>query len=326
MAPSLWAFGHHLQTVPGATTNRFASLLFLAFGVAGMHAHSQEAVATLGKQRAAASRLQWEIKEANHPLLGPIRFAYLKTPITTAVGSVKISSRAYVSCEKSSQKIAIELAHGATANDPNGLPPKTVPRLLCNKAFPANSKKSELDELSARWGINELGDVLARGLQPSLLRQCASISVEQDVALPVAPATARVKFEISPYGKELDSIFVTCGEVSAYGPASTASRTSAPPAATAQPPAATAPAAAAPAAAAPSAPVAETGWKTARTVSGGRTNVRASPSTSAALVVQLEAGAAVLVQKQGGDEWWRAKAAAGKAFEGYIREDRLIVK
>lgn len=276
---------------------------------------------------APAFALQWEVKEATHPLLGPIRFAYLVTPVTTAVGKVQISSRAYVSCEKSSNKIAIEIAHGASANDPNGLPPKTVPRLMC-KMVARGGKKVEPQEIPARWGINELGDVLARGLAPSQLRQCASIEVEQDVALPVAPATARVQFEINPYLRELDSIFVTCGEQSASAPpaataATTAPAASAPPVAPAVAPTA---AVSPPLKASPQLGTADPRWKSARTIAGSKTNVRAGPSTSSALVKQLEGGANVLVFKEGSGDWWHAKAASGKPFDGYIREDRLIVK
>jgi hypothetical protein len=104
-----------------------------------------------------------------------------------------------------------------------------------------------------------------------------------------------VRFAIDPYGKELDSIFVTCGETSASGPA-------------AVPP-----------------PRAEAAWKRARTVSSGRTNVRARPAVNSPLVVQLHPGTPVLVQPANGN-WWRVGPSAGAKSGGYVREDRLVFK
>jgi SH3-like domain-containing protein len=66
-------------------------------------------------------------------------------------------------------------------------------------------------------------------------------------------------------------------------------------------------------------------WRTARVISSGKTNVRAAATLQSAVVAQLDPGAIVLVQRMGG-EWWRAKSSAGAAFEGYIREDRLVFK
>lgn len=225
--------------------------------------------------------LAWQIGEGAHPTLGSIRFASPKTPITTPVGSATISSRAYVSCERSSGKIAIELAHATAPDDPGGLQPKTLPVLTCHMR--AAGKRLSQAELPARWAISEIGDVLARGFLPAALRQCVSIDVVQDVKLPAGWArdSARVRFAIDPYGKELDSIFVTCG--------------------------------------------AEAAWKPARTVSSGRTNVRARPTVKSPLVVRLHPGTPVLVQPAGGD-WWRVRPAAGAKSGGYVREDRLVFK
>ena len=275
-------------------------LLALAVLAAGVPAHAQNAVAALGKQRAADSLLEWEVREAAHPVLGQIRFAFLKSQIVTSVGTVKVYSRPYVSCERETKKIAIEVTHGMSPDDTRGLQPKTVPRMLCDNR----------EEITARWGINELGDVLARGLVPSQLRQCASISVEQDVALPQAPGTARVEFELTPYSKVMDAIFVTCGEATAFGPGT--SPRAAPVAATA---------------AAPPPPPArsENGWRSVRTISSGRTNVRARPTTASPIVLQLDAGAVVTVQLAEGD-WWRARSSGRRTFDGYIRSDRLVLK
>ena len=235
----------------------------------------------LGGAPAYAQDGEWEVREANHPALGPIRFAFLKNHIVTTVGPLKVYSRPYVSCEKDAMKIAIELTHGMSPQDTNGLQPKMVPILTCSGP-PAS-------EIPARWAINQLGDVLARGLSPSQLRQCRSINVEQDVALPQAPGTARVMFEIAPHDKAVDAVFVTCG------------------------------------AAAKSTPTPISEWKTVRTMSTGKTNVRARPTTDSPVVLQLDAGASVTVQPFEG-EWWRARASGGKTFDGYIRQDRLVLK
>jgi len=68
--------------------------------------------------------------------------------------------------------------------------------------------------------------------------------------------------------------------------------------------------------------VAEAPWRPARVIASGRTNVRARPDLSSPVVVQLDPGALVLVQKTP-TEWWRAKPRSGAGFSGYIREDRL---
>lgn len=251
----------------------------------------------LASTPACPAPLAWQIGEGAHPTLGSIRFASPTTPITTPVGNATVSSRAYVSCERASGKIAIELAHATAPDDPGGLQPKTLPVLTCHMRA-AGSRPAQA-ELPSRWAISEIGDVMARGFLPRALRQCASIEVVQDVKLPRGWArdSARVRFAIDPYGKELDSIFVTCGETPASGPA------------TAPPPP----------------PRAEAPWKPARTVSGGRTNVRARPALNAPLVVQLHPGTPVSVQPAGGD-WWRVRPSAGAKSGGYVREDRLVFK
>jgi hypothetical protein len=66
-------------------------------------------------------------------------------------------------------------------------------------------------------------------------------------------------------------------------------------------------------------------WQEARTSSSGKTNVRAGPTLQSAVVVQLHPGAVILAQPTAG-EWWRAKPSRGVAFEGYIREDRLVTR
>lgn len=263
-------------------------------------AHAQTPVAELGKQRAAALALPWQVREAAHPLLGPIVFAMLSKPVVTAAGSGRVSSNVYVSCERSTAKMAIELAHGTRPDDPNGLKPKTLPRLTC---LASNDAKPE--EIEARWTANELGDVMARGLWPSSLRACASIGISQEVVVPPGwgvPA-ARVKFEISPYARELDNVFARCGEPTAWPTEVAPARGPAKPAA----------------------PASE--WITARVTAEGHTNVRARPDIRSPLVIRLDPGDVVLVKRVPGD-WWPAHSRPGvrNAFEGYIRRDRLVVK
>jgi hypothetical protein len=286
-----------------------AIALPVLFLLASAPAHSEDPAASLGKQRAAGSRLEWEIREAGHPVLGPIRFAHTKSPITTPVGSAKVFSNAYVSCEKSARTIAIELTNQTAPDDPGGLRPATMPRLVCISPAGTSDAKTVQQVLEASWQVNNLGDAMARGLRPSALRACAAIGIVQDVVLPKgwARSSLPVQFEIAPYGRDLDSIFVTCGEVSAYASAAAAPRSS------------------------PS-PLGEgrgegqsSTWKTARTIASGKTNVRAGPNVHSAIVARLNPGAVILVQSTGG-EWWRVKSRTGAKLEGYIREDRLVVK
>ena len=287
-------------------TKSCLAIVFLPFVLAGLPAHSEYLAAPLGKQRAASSRLEWEIREAGHPILGNIRFAYLTTPIETPVGNAKVFSRAYFSCQRASKKFAIELANATAPDDPRGLRPSTDPRLYCHRPIQPWDEKLVQEELLSHWDVNEIGDALTHGLRPFPLRECVSIRVVQEVVLPQgwAQKSAQVEFDILPYNRELDSIFATCGEVSAYAPAKPAV------------------ALATPTPAKP-APQPDTTWQTARVLSSGKTNVRAGPSLQSATLTQLDPGAVVLVQRTG-SEWWRAKPSGGAAFDGYIRQDRLV--
>jgi hypothetical protein len=290
-----------------------ATLLALGAG-----AHAQSPVVALGKERAAASKLQWDVREAGHPTLGPIVFAMLKTPIATAVGANRISSNIYLSCERSTAKIAIELANGTRPDDPGGLKAKTPPRLTCSTVGVNDKPASEA--IAANWIANPLGDVMARGMWPSSLRDCASIGVSEELVLPPGwgRESARVEFEIAPYARELDAVFARCGEPTAYplpgeSPAGAVAR-AAPPSAKAAP------------AVDAAAPQAGGGWATARVVAEGRTNVRAKPNLHSALVIRLDPGDVVLIQRSAA-EWLRAKSQprAKVPFEGYIRRDRLVM-
>ena len=337
------------------------AIVFFPIGFAVQPVHAELPAAPLGKQRAASSHLEWEIRDAGHPILGNIRFAFLKTPVETPVGKEKVFSRAYFSCQKGG-RFAIELSNAISPDDPKGLRPRTDPRLYCSRPIQPWDEKLVQEELLARWDVNEIGDALAQGFRPFPLRECVSIRVIQEVVLPQswAQKSAKVEFDLLPYNRELDSIFATCGEVSAYAPVAPAPPpvaavptpapapvASAPPpkpapapvaaAAPVRPPmAAPAPVASAtpikppvvaPAPAAAPKPATETSapWQTVRVLASGKTNVRGGPRLESAIVVELAPGTTVLVQRTG-TEWWRARSSSGPAFEGYIRQDRLVLQ
>jgi hypothetical protein len=296
---------------------RFHAAFALVLLGAAWAAGADTKVATLGKQRAAASLLKWEVREAGHPVLGPIVFAVLGTPVFTTVGSAAVSSNVYVSCERSTAKIAIELANGRRVDDPLGLKPKSMPRLTCNTVALADGRPAT-EPLDATWTVNELGDVMARGLWPSTLRACASIGISEEVLVPKewGRESVPVSFEITPYARELDSVFARCGEPTAY-----ASASEAPPATASSAPRA-AVATTAPRAAAPT-----NGWSVVRVTSEGHTNVRAKPTTRSPVVIRLDPGDVLLGRKAEGD-WWQVKSrpTAKVPFEGYIRVDRLVLR
>jgi SH3 domain-containing protein len=295
----------------------FAIVMACSFAVS---AWAQDPLAALGMQRAAASPFQWDVGDAGHPVLGPIRFAVLRKPVATAVGDNRVSSNVYVSCERNARRIAIELSNSKAPDDPGGFSPKTMPRLTCNGVDPAMPGRATAETLHATWSVNEVGDALARGLWPSQLRQCASIGIQQEVRLPKGwpRETARIDFEITSYARALDDIFQACGEPSVYADAA--------------PAAAVAPAApAAPATGAPQPPVApsaatdERPWKKARVTPKGETQLHAAPRADAEVVATLEPGTPVRVQFAGGN-WWRVKPQSGVSPEGYIPRERITFR
>jgi hypothetical protein len=324
-----------------------AKRIFPALGavplVAALAAHADYPSVAIGKQRAAVSKIEWEIREAGHPVLGNVRFGYMKTPVETPVGNAKVYSRAYLSCQKGYGKLAIELTNAIGPDDPGGLKSAAEPRLICTRPMTPFDEKLVQEDLLANFSYNKIGDALSRLFRPFPLRECVSIRVVQDVVLPAgwARKTQRIEYDILPYDKELDSVFVTCGEESAYGVAPATRLAAAPKAgATPQPapapprvattappkvPPAPPPKIAAPPAASPAPSVrTDLTWQMARVPWNGKTNMRNGPGLQAAIVVQLDPGAVVLVQKTAND-WWKAKTSNGK-FEGYIREDRLVFK
>lgn len=229
----------------------------------------------------AAGQLKWEVREGNHPVLGAVRFAHLKLPVATTVGSHRVYSNAYISCEPKSRTMAVELSNQVAPDDPGGLKAATMPRLVCKKPRGGGIEQSVIP---ARWEFNGIGDAMARALAPRSLRACSSIGIAEEVVLPEGwgERTASVVFEVVPGAKELEEVFAACGEASGAA------------------------------------------WRTVRVVSHGKTNVRAQPTLHSAVVAHIDPGDVIFAQPTG-NEWWRVKSRRG-TFEGYVREDRLVVK
>jgi hypothetical protein len=283
-------------------------VLLAAFGAAAQPA-----------QPVPYSPLQWELRNGEHPKMGPIEVAVPSTSMATPVGKENILSLVFFSCEKSRGKVAIELANAPESDAKKGLRPQQMPRLFCNPRSTAPRA-----EIAASWVVNELGDALARGLAPSDLRRCASIDVVQEVALPRgwASKVQHIEMELIPYKKELEAVLATCSE----GPS--VQLAEAPKAAPVETPKGTPATIRSPPTPQPApakAPVPADGeWKTARTIASGRTNVRAAPNIDSPIVMQLDAGVLILVQATP-NEWWKARARRGSAGPiGYVRHDRLI--
>lgn len=265
---------------------------------ASLPLHGEAPAVSAGKERAARSALDWEVRDIDHALLGPIRVAVQKSSVTTTVGSEKILSQVFVSCQKGSGKIAIELANAPGSDPAGGLRPMEMPRLVCSSPGTGGTREPVQRDIAARWEVSALGDTLARDLSPPELRRCASIEVRQSIALPPGSSTGsqRIAIEITPYGKALDTVFTACGEATAYP---TGER------------------------AAPAAPTAGAPWKPARTTTKGRTNLRTAPSTDSPIARKLDAGTRI-VARPASSQWWEVRPRSGEGFRGYIREDRLV--
>jgi len=257
----------------------------------------------IGKRLAADSGVRWTVHDTRHPLLGSIKFAVQEKDVATTVGKEKIFSLSYVSCQKTPEKIAIELTSAPSTSPTSGLGPVDLPRLVCGSPGPQGGLVKS--DLAASWEIGVLGDTLARGLSPAELRRCVTIDVLQNLAMPVGwtPQSQRVALQITPYGKELDAVFAECGEAATFAPEA--------PRPASIPKSGPAPA-----------QRQEIEWKPARTTAKGRSNVRAAPSLDSRVVIQLDPGARVLVQPAA-PTWWKVKPASGAAFSGYIRDDRF---
>jgi hypothetical protein len=275
-----------------------AALLAAWAGLA-MAAPADSLVVSMGKQRAQRLGVQWEVRDVDHPVLGPIKVAVPKTGVLTPVQDVKIVSAAFVSCQKRTGRIAIELANSIESNPNGGLMPTEMPHLVCNRPDGVKVNSLATSPIEATWKTNELGDAMAQGLAPGMLRLCVSIDILQSVTLPVpAPLQGnRIAMEIAPYGRELDEVFSACGEKTAF-------------AAEARKPK-------------PEAAPDGGSWKIARTVAQGKTNVRAGPGIDSRAVVQLPPGARIEAQLAVAP-WWKVRPLSRKGFSGYVREDRLV--
>jgi len=170
--------------------------------LAGLPSRGEEAVATIGKQRASASSVEWEVRDVDHPRLGRIKFASRKAAVVTPAGSETIVSQSYVSCQKSSRRIAVEFSNAFASNPAGGLGPRVWPRLTCYSPAPRGAGTLAMSELSPKWEVNDLGDALAQGLATAELRRCVSIDVLQDIALPAGSAegSRQVLMELLTYG------------------------------------------------------------------------------------------------------------------------------
>jgi uncharacterized protein YgiM (DUF1202 family) len=241
-----------------------------------------------GAPLAADPPSAWESWDTAHPVLGNVRAAVLKAPVETVIGGAKVYTRATLSCQKASKKIAIELTNGTSPDAQNALKPNKDPRLVCKRP-------NATQDLKAEWDVAETGAPFTRDISAAALRQCASLAMLQEVALPQgwAQKSSKLELEIQPASKDLDSVFAACGG--------------------------------APVMATPVAMKTDLPWQAAKVITGSKTNVRGEPNTTAAVVAQLEPGTAVRVQKTA-NEWWRAKAEKDPGFEGYIRNDRLLFK
>lgn len=297
---------------------------------------ADDPVVALGKQRAAASTARWELRDLRHPQLGSIKVAVWLDASRSDAGRDKIVSSVYLSCARNNGRIAIELVNASVSDPDKGLGPKELPRLTCTGVVGNGSMRKS--EIAALWEINEFGDVLARGLDAARLRQCATIDIAQEVALPPGwpKQGQQVAIQIAPYARELDVVFTTCDEPTAYAAAAEAPPARQPVAKAQEPvrttvePVKTPEPAKAPAepTKAPAEPVkaasAEAPWVPAHAVASGRTNIRASASISSPVVMQIAPGAAILVRNEGGD-WWRMKPKSGAGRQGFIRRDRFVV-
>jgi hypothetical protein len=314
--------------------------ILCACGAASLPLHGAEPVVTAGKQRAASAAIEWDVHDIEHAVLGPIKYAVQKHAVTTSVAKAKIFSLSFVSCQKRNGKIAIELTNAADSDPAGGLAPSATPRLVCEGPPARGRSAGTKHDLAAKWEIRPLGDTLARDLEPAELRRCVAIDVVQSVALPPGSPrkSQRIEMTIPPYDRGLDAVFAACGERSVYAASAPAPAVPAPAPAPAAPHSPPVPAAKPVAPAPPPAPAAETAaqapapaakaegsWQRARTTPKGRTNLRAAPSTQAAIVAKLAPNSNLLVQPVG-SSWWKVRTTRGSAVAGYVREDRLVLE
>src|SRR4051812_5311201 len=146
----------HRASLYDAAMTRRTTLGALSMGLAAaaFAAHGQGSLVSAGKERAARLGTAWEVRDVEHPVMGPIKVAVPKSGVSTTVSELRVVSAAFVSCEKRAGKIAIELANSIESDTRGGLRPANLPKLICN---PGKT------EIAATWRTSELGDTLARG-------------------------------------------------------------------------------------------------------------------------------------------------------------------
>lgn len=298
--------------MPAPTRFPLVALALAMTASAVAQAADPEGLAALGVQRAANSRFTWEMGDATHPTLGALRYARMLHFFPTPVGTSRILSRVQFACVRATGKIAVTLSHRTKAEDPALLETAAPPELACNRPDGA-------PEIAAAWESEPVTAAsIARDIAPSALRACVAIGISQEVVLPPgwAAKKARVVFAVYPYGRELDEIFLACGEKSAYGVLAIPAPVIPNPAGGEGPASMTQ-------AARPTAPpVALDGWREARAISAGKSNIRSKPTLKSAIVAQVHPGQPLRVRRAEGD-WWEVRPAKGSAFEGFIRDDRL---
>jgi hypothetical protein len=243
----------------------------------------------------SAHAIDWEVRDVEHPVMGAIKVAVPTAGVVTPVNDLKIVSAAFVSCEKSTRRIAIELANSLESDPQGGLKPAETPRLVCNPEA-VRGAPVRGNEIAVTWKTNELGDGLARDLDPAALSRCGALDIVQVISLPAAAATKtqRISMVLAPRGPGLAQVFDACG------PRATQAQAAPPPDTVVVPP----------------------GWRLARTVANGKTNVRSAPALDAPVSAQLPPNARILVQKATAP-WWKVQPTKGSTFAGYIREDRF---
>ena len=195
---------------------RLAALAaFLATTASVLAAPAPDAsLVAAGKARAAESPTRWEVRDLVHPKLGPIKVAIALNALTMQGRNDKIVSSVYLSCEKGTGNIAIELVNAPSSDYTRGLGPRSLPRMSCIGASGSRT------DIAAKWEANELGDVMARGLAPSALRRCVALEILENVTVPAGWSRDSQPFaiDVAPYGREVDQVFGDCGENVVYEP------------------------------------------------------------------------------------------------------------
>jgi hypothetical protein len=112
---------------------RLAAIACMVPALAAAPAPAQDVAPALGKERAAASTVEWRTRESVDLRLGNVRAAFTASPIETRIMDASVFTRATVSCETSSRKVAIEIANASAADLAGGVKPTAMPVLLCSR-------------------------------------------------------------------------------------------------------------------------------------------------------------------------------------------------